>query len=178
MTDDTSGRIDPPAQAGEAEMLIAFLDWYRGTLPFKAQGLSDEQARTPAVPPSDLNIMGLIRHMSEVERNWFQRWFIKADAPGIYGGDDDPDEDRDMHPRPDDTLEEALAVYQREIETSRRIIAGVAPDTPAAHVGESVNWAGFNPSLRWILVHMIEEYARHCGHADLLRERLDGAVGD
>ena len=171
-------RTDPPAQAGEAEMLAAFLDYYRASLLLKADGLTDEQARMPAVPPSDLNIMGLIRHMSEVERNWFQRWFINADAPHIYGTDDDPDEDRDMHPGPDDTLAAALAVYQREVERSRQITAGVAPETLAAHVGDSVHWAGFNPSLRWILIHMIEEYARHCGHADLIRERLDGAVGD
>jgi Protein of unknown function (DUF664) len=171
-------RIDPPAQASEIEMLNAFLDWYRLTLLVKAEGLTDEQARTAAVPPSDLNITGLIRHMSEVERNWFQRWFIKADAPGIYGDDDDPDEDRDMHPGPDDTLADAIAVLNREIDISRALTAAATPDMPAAHIGESVHWAGFNPSLRWILIHMIEEYARHCGHADLLRQCIDGAVGD
>ncbi len=171
-------RVDPPAQADEAEMLVAFLDYYRATLLLKADGLSDEQARTPSVPPSDLNIMGLIRHMAEVERNWFQRWLINADAPGIYGTDDDPDEDPDMHPGPDDTLADAVAVFHREVELSRRITADATPETPAARIGESVHWAGFNPSLRWILIHMIEEYARHCGHADLLRERIDGSVGD
>jgi uncharacterized damage-inducible protein DinB len=171
-------RTDPPAQADEADMLVAFLDWYRATLLIKVDGLTDEQARTAAVPPSDLSLMGLVRHMSEVERNWFQRWFVKADAPGIYGGDDDPDEDRDMHPGADDTLADAVAVFRREVEISRRITADATPEAAAAHVGESVNWAGFNPSMRWILIHMIEEYARHCGHADLLRERIDGAVGD
>lgn len=171
-------RVDPPAQAGETEMLVAFLDYYRATLLLKAEGLSDEQARTAGVPPSDLNLMGLIRHMAEVERNWFQRWLVKADAPGIYGDDDDPDEDRDMHPGPDDTLADAIAVFEREVDTSRRLSAGVSPDAPTVHVGESVHWAGFHPNLRWILIHMIEEYARHCGHADLLRERIDGVVGD
>ena len=174
----TDNRVDPPAQAGEAEMLVAFLDWYRATLLRKADGLSDEQARTAAIPPSDLNIMGLVRHMAEVERNWFQRWFVKADAPSIYCRDDDPDEDRDMHPGPEDTLADAVAVLERETEVSRQITAGTSPEAPAAHVGESVHWAGFNPSMRWILIHMIEEYARHCGHADLLRERIDGTVGD
>jgi hypothetical protein len=160
-------------------MLVAFLDYYRATLLMKAEGLSDEQARTPSVPPSDLNIMGLVRHMTEVERNWFQRWFIEADAPYIHAvGDDDPDDDRDMHPGPHDTLADAIAVFQREVEISRRITSGATPQTPAAHVGESGHWVGFNPSLRWILIHMIEEYARHCGHADLLRERIDGSVGD
>ena len=159
-------------------MLVAFLDYYRATLLLKAQGLTDAQARTAAVPPSDLNIMGLVRHMSEVERNWFQRWFIKADAPHIYCSDDDPDEDRDMHPGPDDTLADAVAVFEREVEVSRRITAGATPAAAAAHVGESEHWAGFNPNMRWILVHMIDEYARHCGHADLLRECSDGTVGD
>jgi Protein of unknown function (DUF664) len=171
-------RVDPPAQADEAGMLVAFLDYYRASLLLKAEGLTDEQARTATVPPSDLNIMGLIRHMSEVERSWFQRWMIKADTPGIYCSDDDPDEDRDLHPGPDDTLADAIAVFQREVDISRQITAGATPDTPAAHVGESVNWAGFHPNLRWILIHMIEEYARHCGHADLIRERIDGVVGD
>jgi uncharacterized damage-inducible protein DinB len=171
-------RLDPPAQANEAEMLVAFLDYYRATLLLKADGLSDEQARTPSVPPSDLNIMGLIRHMAEVERNWFQRWLVKADAPHIYGADEDPDEDPDMHPGATETLADAVAVFEREVEVSRRLTADSSPETPALRIGESVHWAGFNPSLRWILIHMIEEYARHCGHADLLRERIDGSVGD
>ncbi|HEY0521025.1 MAG TPA: DinB family protein, partial [Ilumatobacteraceae bacterium] len=130
------------------------------------------------IPPSDLNVMGLVRHMSEVERNWFQRWFIEAAAPSIYCSIDDPDEDRDLHPGPDDTLDDAIAVFRREVDISRRISTGVAPETPAAHLGDTVNWAGFKPSMRWILIHMIEEYARHCGHLDLLRQRIDGAVGD
>jgi uncharacterized damage-inducible protein DinB len=171
-------RIDPPGQADEAEMLVAFLDYYRASLLLKAEGLTDEQARTASVPPSDLNIMGLIRHMAEVERNWFQRWMIKADAPGIYCSDDDPDEDHDMHPGPDDTLAAAITVFQREVDISQQITAAAKPETASEHVGESVNWAGFHPSLRWILIHMIEEYARHCGHADLIRERIDGVVGD
>jgi hypothetical protein len=171
-------RVDPPAHADEAEMLVAFLDYYRASLLMKAEGLSDEQARAATVPPSDLNIMGLVRHMTEVERNWFQRWFVKAEAPSIYYSDDDPDEDRDMHPGPDDTLADTIAVFHREVDISRQITAAAMPGDLAAHVGESVHWAGFNPNLRWILIHMIEEYARHCGHADLLRECLDGVVGD
>ena len=103
-------RVEPAAQADEHDMLVAFLDYYRATLLQKADGLSDDQARNPAVPPSDLNLMGLVRHMAEVERNWFQRWFVKSDAPGIYGSDDDPDEDRDMHPGPDDTLADTVEV--------------------------------------------------------------------
>ena len=159
-------------------MLAAFLDYYRASLLLKAEGLTDDQARTASVPPSDLNIMGLVRHMAEVERNWFQRWLVEADAPSIFCSDADPDEDRDLHPLPSDTLARSIAVLQREIEASRRLSAGVDLDTPAAHIGTPPNWAGFNPSLRWILVHMIEEYARHCGHADLLRQCLDGATGD
>ena len=100
-------------------MLTSFLDYYRATLLLKADGLSDEQARSAAVEPSDLSIMGLIRHMAEVERNWFQRWLIAADAPPLYYGDHD--EDGDLHPGPDDTLVDAIAVFEREVERSRSI---------------------------------------------------------
>lgn len=157
-------------------MLVGFLDYYRATLLLKAEGLSDEQARRPAVPPSDLNLMGLIRHMAEVERGWFQRWMIEEEAAPLFYGDDD--RDGDMHPGPGDTLAAAVAALEREIERAREITATAAPDDIAKHVATEPERAGFQPNMRWILTHMIEEYARHCGHADLLRECIDGATGD
>ena len=170
-------RTEPPGDADERTMLNSFLDYYRATLLVKADGLSDEQARTAAVEPSDLSIMGLIRHMAEVERSWFQRWFVGADAPPLYYGDHD--EDGDLHPGPDDTLADAIAVLEREVELSRSITAGAPSlDDLTVHVSTHPERAGFHPNLRWILVHMIEEYARHAGHADLVRQRLDGATGD
>ena len=169
-------RTDPPAQADETTMLIAFLDYYRASLILKSLGLTDEQARTCAVPPSDLNISGLIRHMAEVERAWFQRWFIENDAPPIYYSDHDPD--GDIHTGPNDTLADAIAVWEKEVQRAREIAATARPDDVAKHVATEPHRAGFQPNMRWILNHMIEEYARHCGHADLLRQRIDGVVGD
>ncbi|MEI7547788.1 MAG: DinB family protein [Actinomycetota bacterium] len=169
-------RIDPPAHAPEKATLIAFLDYYRASLIIKTGGLTDEQARTASVPPSDLNLMGLVRHMAEVERNWFQRWFIKADAPPIFQSK--TDRDIDLHPNEADTLSDTVAIWRREVDRAGEITAAADLDELALRVGTSPHWLGFRPSMRWILVHMIEEYARHCGHADLIREAIDGTTGD
>jgi len=142
----------------------------------KSVGLTDEQARACAVPPSDLNITGLIRHMAEVERAWFQRWFIENGASPIFYSDDDPD--GDIHVGLDDTLADAIAVWEQEVQRAREITAAAQPDDVAQHVATDPQRAGFQPNMRWILNHMIEEYARHCGHADLLRQCIDGVVGD
>jgi hypothetical protein len=110
--------------------------------------------------------------MADVERSWFQRGLAGATAPPLYSGPAHPagDPDGDFHPPPDATLDEALATYRREIETSRRVLDGL-PSLDALDTRRP-------RSARWILVHMIEEYARHCGHADLLRQAIDGATGD
>ncbi len=157
-------------------MLVAFLDYYRASLILKSDGLTDDQARMCAVPPSDLNITGLIRHMAEVERAWFQRWFIEAEAGPLFYSDHD--EDGDIHAGPSDTLADAVAALEREIKRSQEITATAQPDDVAKHVATDPARAGFQPNMRWILNHMIEEYARHCGHADLLRECIDGVTGD
>lgn len=169
-------RTEPPAQADEKTMLVAFLDYYRDSLILKSEGLADEHARACAVPPSDLNITGLIRHMAEVERWWFQRWFIDSDVTGIWWGDDDPD--ADIHAGPTDTLADAIAVWEREVQRAREITATAQPDDVAKRVSTEPQRAGFQPNMRWILIHMIEEYARHCGHADLVRQAIDGVTGD
>jgi uncharacterized damage-inducible protein DinB len=163
-------RVDPPFQAGEREMLLSWLDYQRATLATKCEGLSAEQLRTAAVPPSTLSLLGLIRHMAEVERSWFRRTLGAEDAPPIYYSDEDPDGDFNVKAA---DAAEAFARWANECERARRIVA----DTRSLEVlGRQRR--GNEVSLRWILVHMIEEYARHNGHADLLRERLDGVVGD
>ncbi|MGZ4672192.1 MAG: DinB family protein [Ilumatobacteraceae bacterium] len=164
--------LDPAGD--EITLLNGFLDYYRTILIRKAEGISEAQARTP-IEPSDLTLLGLIRHMAEVERSWFRRRFSALDAPPLYYGDHDPD--GDFHPTDGDTLAEAMSALRAEIEFARNATAGVsldtlAPDCPSQRI------PGWQPSLRWILIHMIEEYARHCGHADLLRQRVDGSVGD
>ena len=166
----TVNRTDPPYVAGERAMLDAWLDYHRATLAWKCEGLDDAQLRQRAVPPSSLSLLGLVRHMAEVERNWFRRVLGGEDAPGIYWTDDDPDGDFDNVDTAD--VQEAFATWRAECEHARRA-AAAAPSLEATGLrrGETV-------SLRWILVHMIEEYARHNGHADFLRERIDGTVGD
>jgi uncharacterized damage-inducible protein DinB len=164
---------DEAPAADERTLLLAFLDYNRAVLARKAEGLTDEEARRKACPPSDMTLLGLIRHMADVERNWFQRSFLAADAPPIFYGAAHPDgdEDGDFHPPPDATLADALATFWREIEVSTR-------NTAAASLDDIERRDRNTYSLRWILVHMIEEYARHCGHADLLRQAIDGATGD
>ena len=166
----TVNRIDPPYVADERAMLDAWLDYHRATLAWKCEGLDDAQLRQRAVPPSSLSLLGLVRHMADVERNWFRRVLGGEDVPGIYWSDDDPDGDFDNVDTAD--VQEAFATWRAECEHARRA-AAAAPSLEATGLrrGEAV-------SLRWILVHMIEEYARHNGHADLLRERIDGTVGD
>jgi len=119
-----------------------------------------------------------VRHMAEVERNWFRNWLAgeSDDSAGpIFFSDDDPD--GDLHPTDSDSVADAIAAWAAEVAVARRNVEAAASlDVVAA--GTSPRKPGWQPSLRWILIHMIEEYARHCGHADLLRERIDGAVGD
>ena len=164
---------DEAPQADERTTLQFFLDYQRAVLARKADGLTDEQARMAACPPSDLTILGLVRHMTDVERNWFQRSLQARELPPRYYGAAHPDgdEDGDFHPPPDATLADALAAYWEEIEASN---AAAAADS----LDEVERRDRGTYSLRWILVHMIEEYARHLGHADLLRQAVDGATGD
>ena len=162
----------------ELDTLNGFLDQYRAVLIAKATGLTDEQARSHAVEPSNLSILGLLRHMAEVERHWFRRILLNeselADfyaAHGVAIGT----ADGDFEFPEGATLNEGVEVLKLAISESRTAIEGKSPDyvslATRPKTGETV-------SLRWILVHMIEEYARHCGHADFLRERLDGKKGD
>ncbi len=170
---ETPERRDPPNSAPELEMLLAWLEYHRVTLLQKCAGLSAEQLCQRACMPSTLTLVGLVRHMAEVERNWFAGHYAgRPDTLGIYYSDDDPDGDFDnVAPA---TVDEDFAVYQRECEESRRIVEAM-PNLE--QMGISVRRDG-PVSLRWILIHMVEEYARHNGHADLLRERIDGATGE
>ena len=136
----------------------------------KCEGLSDSQLRERSVRPSTLSLLGLVRHMAEVERNWFRRVLAGEDAaPHYYSDPDDPDGDFDNVDSAD--VAEAFATWGAECDNARTAVEAAADlDVTGSRRGKQV-------SLRWILVHMIEEYARHNGHADLLRERIDGTVG-
>lgn len=161
----------------ERDTLLGFLAYYRAVLIDKSNGLSDEQARTTSVAPSDLNLMGLIRHMAEVERHWFRRILVDENVASIWSGSAHPsgDTDGDIHATSSDTLSESIAQLRAEITIADVNVAKFGLDDMAKR--ESRQNTGV-PNVRWILVHMIEEYARHCGHADLIRECIDGVKGD
>ena len=167
----TVERIDPPLMAQERGMLDAWLDYHRATLAVKCEGLTDDQLRAQAVPPSSLSLLGLVRHMGEVERSWFRRVLGDEQAPPRYYSDENPDGDFDDVAGAG--VAEAFGYWRDECAHARERVAA-APSLDVTGTGRR----GERYSLRWIMVHMIEEYARHNGHADLLRERIDGAVGD
>ncbi|MEU2930327.1 DinB family protein [Streptomyces sp. NPDC007251] len=169
----TTERRKPALNAGERPMLEGWLDYHRLTLAHKCDGLTDEQLRTASAPPSELSLMGLVRHMAEVERAWFRKVLVGDDPGPIYCTDEDPD--GDFHVTGAATWQEAYATWQAEIETARRNAAAFQLDDLSRGRSRFTD-EPFN--LRWIYTHMIEEYARHNGHADLLRERIDGATGD
>ncbi|MGE5290475.1 MAG: DinB family protein [Micromonosporaceae bacterium] len=167
-------RIDAPYEASEREMLNAWLNWHRATLEQKCDGLTGDQLRERAVPPSSMSLLGLVRHMAEVERGWFRRTLggeSFENAPLIYCTlDDNPDGDFDDVDTAD--VAEAFATWKTECDLGRKAEAAASS---LDVIG--ISRRGNRVSLRWILVHMIEEYARHNGHADLLRERIDGQTG-
>jgi uncharacterized damage-inducible protein DinB len=168
----TDQRPEPPHQGDDRTILTAFLDWQRATLAWKCDGLDDAQLRHRAVPPSSLSLLGLVRHMADVERSWFRRTFSGEDAPPHYYAKEDLDGEFDNVDDAD--VAEAFATWRAECEQARTVVA----ETPSLDTTAAKPSWGRVVSLRWILTHMIEEYARHNGHADLLRERIDGAVGE
>lgn len=166
-------RVDPPFAADERTMLEAWLDYHRATLLLKCADLSPDDLRRRSVPPSTLSLLGLVRHMTDVERNWFARVLDgDAGAGPLHWSQDDEDGDFDNVDTADADAD--LALYAAEVERCRaRAAAHGSLDVLGARRRD-----GHDVSLRWIYVHMIEEYARHNGHADLLRERIDGRTGE
>jgi len=164
----TVERVVPAPVAAEREMLDAWLDFQRDTLALKCDGLTGEQLRERTVPPSGLSLLGLVRHMAEGERQWFAMVLGGEQVPYHYYTDDNPEAEFDVD---DADVAEAFATWRAECAEARaRAAAAPSLDTTGTQDGKDF-------PLRWIMVHMIEEYARHNGHADLLRERIDGAVG-
>jgi hypothetical protein len=167
----TIERRMPPLNTDERTTLESWLDFHRSTLAMKCQGLDDEQAAAASAPPSAVTLTGIVQHMAEVERNWFRRVLAGEHAPPIYNPQADPDgPDGGFELAVGATLGDALATWRAEIDSARKHCA----DRDLADTGRFMEQ---DVSLRWIYVHMIEEYARHNGHADLLRERIDGTTG-
>jgi uncharacterized damage-inducible protein DinB len=162
-------RHDPPRVADERTMYQGWLNYHRGTLLWKCADLTDAQLKTASVSPSKLTLLGLLRHMSEVERSWFRSRSAGLTLPDLYcpAGDSDGDLDNVA----DADVKHDLATFRAEWLAADEAVSWLSLD----HTFEGRN----GPiSLRWVYVHMIEEYARHNGHADLLRERIDGVTGD
>ena len=163
-------RIEPPLTGSERETLRAYLDWHRATLAGKCAGLADEDLRRRSMPPSTLSLLGLVRHMAEVERSWFRRVIAGEDVPLVWS----PDGDFQVAYAADDAdPAEAFAAWEAEVSHARRI-ERAAPSLEVTGVDRK---DGTAYSLRLVLLHVIQEYARHNGHADLLREGIDGVTG-
>ncbi|MGI9621286.1 MAG: DinB family protein [Acidimicrobiales bacterium] len=166
-------RIDPPLHGPERESLIAWLQYHRATLELKCSGLSPDHLCAQAIPPSPLSLIGLVRHMAEVERAWFGRLLAESNmeaTPPIYFSKSNPDGDfDDIEPA---VVDQDMAIWLEECRRSDEIVAPLGLDNSRTHPGRG------EISVRWVLTHMIEEYARHNGHADLLREVIDGSTGD
>jgi uncharacterized damage-inducible protein DinB len=157
---------------GERNLLVTYLRDYRYTLGMKCAGLDAEALARRPVPPSNLSLLGLIRHVSEAERAWFRRILAGQDAPSLYRTPESPGGDHDDAVGDPAVVELAWRNWKAEIAFAEEFVANAPSLDVTGDMGE-----GRRVELREVLVHMIEEYARHCGHADLIRERIDGRVG-
>ena len=162
-------RIDKPKTAPERETLDAFMDYQRESLILKVEGLTKEEA-TRRLVPSLTTLLGIVKHLANVEAWWFQEQFAGRDIEYPWT-DDDPD--ADFRIEEDETVESIIELYRTKCEESRAVIAGASLDDLSQKASR-----GTQKSLRWIMLHMIEETSRHLGQADILRELTDGATGE
>ncbi|WP_111768202.1 DinB family protein [Nakamurella deserti] len=157
--------------SGEAAVLDSYLTRYRLTLELKCEGLTPDQLARRAVPPSTLSLLGLLRHLAKVEHTWAVRVVQgRPDAARPYWTPERQDLDFDGAVPDAAVVADAWATWRREVAHAREVYTGTPLDTVVEHHGEPLE-------VRDIVVHLIEEYARHCGHADLLRECIDGRTG-
>ena len=164
-------RTDPPFVNGERESLEAWLEYHRQTLLWKCQGLTAEQLCQRAVSPSTMSLLGLVRHMAEVERGWFRRMVGEQEEIGLrFCSEEMPD--ADFAQAEPGGAEAGFAAFAEECAAARAAAAGKPLGQVFGHR------RGAEIDLRWVYTHMIEEYARHNGHADILREQIDGVTGD
>jgi uncharacterized damage-inducible protein DinB len=173
MTNASSYRHDPPTTSTERATLDGFLDYHRGTLAWKCADLPPEQLARRATPPSTLSLLGILRHLADVEHSWFRVRLAGEAAPPLFWTEAEPDLDFDGATADPEVVATAFAAWQREVARAREIASRFDLEDTFVHPG-----TGETLSVRWVLVHMIEEYARHNGHADLLREAVDGQTGE
>ncbi|GIG62603.1 hypothetical protein Lfu02_69750 [Longispora fulva] len=165
-------RVPPPEFADERATLHGFLDFHRDTLLRKCAGLTSEQLKLAPVPTSGLTLLGLVRHLAENERWWLRTCALGEDLPNLYCTTELPDGDFDLVADAD--AEADLEVFRLERLAVDQATAGRSLD----HAFQAPGSSGTQMNLRWAYLHMLEEYARHNGHADLLREAIDGVTGE
>ncbi|QBR93597.1 DinB family protein [Nocardioides euryhalodurans] len=170
----TIQRTYPPAAADEATTLLAFLDFQRATLLRQTEGLDGADLQR-TLGPSPLTLGGLLKHLAFVEGFWFRYVFAGEEQVEPWASVDwKADRDWDFHSAADDSPEELRALFDAEVLAADAVLHQALVDGDLGALAARVRH-GKKPSLRWIVVHMVEEYARHCGHADLIRESIDGA---
>jgi uncharacterized damage-inducible protein DinB len=179
MTDvDDQGRPEPPVEGDEIATLLGFLDFQRATLAWKCGGLGAADLRR-SVGASSMTLGGLVKHLAYVESDWFSRWLHGQDRQPPWDAVDwQADNDWDWHSAADDSPEQLFTLWQSTVDRSRSLVAEALADGGLDQLSRRTWPDGRAPSLRWILCHMIEEYARHNGHADLIREPIDGLTGE
>ncbi|WP_030318879.1 DinB family protein [Streptomyces flavochromogenes] len=168
---ESERRFGGPATGDEKTMLVAMLDAQRATLKLKCSGLGAELA-SRSVPPSSLSLLGLVRHLADVERRWFRSVLAGHDVELRFSSVEAPEGDFEGSGPEPEIAAESWAAWETEVAFAESFVT----EAPHLDVEGHDAWRG-TVSLRWVLIHMIEEYARHNGHADLIRERIDGAVG-
>jgi uncharacterized damage-inducible protein DinB len=175
---DDYGRPEPPLTAGDADTLLGFLDYQRATLEWKCRGL-DAAGLTQTIAASTMTLGGLLKHMALVEDYWFSRRLYDDERAAPWNTVDwNADPDWEWHSAANDTPEQLGALWTESVARSRALTQRALDSTGLDMVAQQAWSDGRSPSLRWILTHMIEEYARHNGHADLLREAVDGQTGE
>jgi uncharacterized damage-inducible protein DinB len=175
---DEQGRPEPPPNAGETDTLLGFLEYQRATLAWKCAGL-DDTGLSVTVAASSMTLGGMLKHLAYVEDLWFSRSLHGRDPwPPWDTMDWKADQDSDWHSAAEDTPEQLLTLWQDAVARSRSLVTEALADGGLERPARRTWPDGRAPSLRWILCHMIEEYARHNGHADLLRESIDGLTGE
>jgi uncharacterized damage-inducible protein DinB len=175
---DEQGRPEPPLAADEVATLLGFLDYHRATLAWKCDGL-DAAGLRATVGASSMTLGGMLKHLAYVEDSWFSQQLHGRDRQPPWDTVDwGSDEDWDWHSATDDTPEQLHILWQDAVARSRDLVAQALADGGLDQPAKR-GWSdGSTPTLRWIVMHMIEEYARHNGHADLLRESVDGQTGE
>ena len=162
-------RYGTPVAGSEKEVLAGFLDHYRRTLLDICEGLSEEQLRRPMVP-SGTSLLAIVKHLAYTERGWFQE--NVANEPFDYPFDTTLDPDADWILEPDETSEAIFRVYRESCDRSRKVLKAASLDDLVEGIKRSADY-----NVRWVLLHVLEETARHVGHADIIRELLDGQTG-